>query len=82
MFAQSDVDSIFYDAFYKFTEASEDSLGNQFIDVYSYNIEYFQIIPEKKLLRARTKIKVKSEKNLNSFYLDFHNSFKVLLIII
>ena len=77
VFAQIADDSLFYDASYKLTEASLDSKGNQFINISSYNIEYFQIIPDKKLIRANTIIKVNSSKNLNSFYLDFHNSFKI-----
>ena len=77
VFAQEVDDSLFYDASYKLTESSVDDRGNQFINVFSYDIEYFQIIPEKKLIRAITKIKVKPSENLNSFYLDFHNSFKI-----
>ncbi len=75
VFAQSVDDSLFYDASYRLSDASVDDKGNQFINVFSYNIDYLQIIPEKKLIRASTKIKIKSHKNLNSFYLDFHNSF-------
>lgn len=76
-FSQSVDDSLYYDGSYKLSESLVDGLGNQFIDVFSYNIEYLQIIPKKKLIRANTKIKIKSDKNLTSFYLDFHNSYKI-----
>ncbi len=79
VFAQEEVkDSTYYDASYKIDEKSTDTNGNQYIDVISYDVDYLQILPEKKLLRVKTSIKIKSLKNLNSFYLDFHNSYKIL----
>ena len=71
------IDSVFYNGSYKLDKSSIDSEGNEFINVTAYNIDYLQIIPEKKLLRASVKINIKSSKNINSFYLDFHNSYKI-----
>ena len=78
VFTQEVQDSVYYDASYKISEESTDTNGNQYIDVVSYDVEYLQIIPEKKLLRVKASIKINSLKNLKSFYLDFHNSYKIL----
>ncbi|MCK5906222.1 MAG: hypothetical protein KAG37_01445, partial [Flavobacteriales bacterium] len=77
IFAQAIEDNTYYDASYKIANDTTSSKGNEFINVFSYNIENLQLIPEKQLLRATTKIKIKSSKNLKSFYLDFHNSFRI-----
>jgi aminopeptidase N len=70
-------DNNYYDASYKLENDSIESEGNEYIDVYSYYINNFQLLPKEQLLRATTRITLSSSKNLNSFYLDFHNSFKI-----
>ena len=78
IWAQTTEDNTYYDASYKIGSDTSNTKGNEFINVISYNIKSLQIIPEKKLLRAITKVTIKPTKNLNSFYLDFHNSNKIL----
>ena len=77
IYGQTIDDNSYYDASYKLKNDSIGSKGNEYINVYSYNINNFQLLPKKQLLRATTRITLSSPKNLNSFYLDFHNSFKI-----
>ena len=72
--------NIFLDASFKKNIADENSLGNQFIDVIHYDFKNLQILPQKKLLRANIEITIKATENIKSFYLDFHNSHKVLSV--
>ena len=76
-YAQTSEDSTFYSASHKL-ENTVDDTGNQYIDVLSYKIDKLQLIPSEKLFRAKIYITIVSPKNLNSFYLDFHNTYKII----
>jgi len=79
-FAQQLEDTKIYEASHKISNSFSADNGNEFINVQYYNIDNFQIIPNKKLIRAKIKIGIVPSKNLKSFYLDFHNSYKVISV--